>query len=130
MKLNLAQLDGVLPATPLPWIAVGVNLSGIKGKHYPLAIYGEQSQHMVASIRGDRDNASAGDIQDADYISVAANNFPALLALAREQEAQIQKLRAVLAQAQSLRPALLRQYHVVPEYVLDFCNTARAALAE
>ena len=72
------------PATPLPWIALGVNLSGIKGKHYPLAIYGEQSQHMVASVRDDRDNATASDIQDADYLTHAANSYQKLVEALRE----------------------------------------------
>jgi hypothetical protein len=38
------------------------------------------------------------------------------------------RLRAILANADGLRPALLRHQQYVPECVLDFCNQARAAL--
>ena len=44
-------------------------------------------------------------------------------ALARERA-----LREVLSQAEALRPRMLKDGGYVPEYVLDFCNKARAAL--
>lgn len=38
------------------------------------------------------------------------------------------KLLALLAEAQDMRPTLLKQLGYVPECVLDFCNKARAAV--
>jgi len=93
------------PATPLPWIALGVNLR--------LAIYGEQSQHMVASVRDDRDNATASDIQDADYLTHAANAYPQLVSALRsgiDSLGQFVKLGRIPENNQGLRDmrALLR----------------------
>ena len=39
-----------------------------------------------------------------------------------------ERLRALLATAQDLRPELLRDFGYVPGPVLDFCNKSRAAL--
>ena len=44
--------------------------------------------------------------------------------------AQVAALSEALQAAQELRPTLLRQYGAVPECVLDYCNSARAALAK
>jgi hypothetical protein len=49
---------------------------------------------------------------------------------AREyMQPDLDELRRILADAESLRPKLLRDFGYVPEYVLEFCNVARAAIA-
>ena len=60
-----------------------------------------------------------------------------LLKHARSLELALAKANAdkavlveVLADAQRMRPALLKAYGAVPEAVLDFCNSARAALSQ
>jgi hypothetical protein len=46
---------------------------------------------------------------------------------AREyMQPDIDALREVLQGAEALRPEMLKDFGYVPEYVLDFCNRARA----
>ena len=47
-----------------------------------------------------------------------------------EMESERDALRTVLLEAEALRPRLLKDFGYVPEYVLDFCNKVRAALAK
>jgi len=42
---------------------------------------------------------------------------------------ELDDLYDLLKRAESLRPKLLKDFGYVPEYVLEFCNAARAAIA-
>ena len=42
--------------------------------------------------------------------------------------AQVVELAGVLRDAEALRPRMLKDFGYVPEYVLEFCNKARAVL--
>lgn len=73
---------------------------------------------MNINMRSVKDFGAIGDGEKDDSGAIQAAIYAARIA----------QLEALLREAQSLRPQLLKQFGHVPEYVLDYCNKVRAAL--
>ncbi|SRR5258706_7855734 len=73
------------------------------------------SDHSTKGAAADRVHYLNGGSYSAERAAIAAQN---------------RELVEALALAEALRPKILKGFGYVPEYVLDFCNNARAVLAK
>ena len=74
---------------------------------------------------------SSIEVNDPDLgvqMRIAATGLRSLEAERDALRAQVAELVGLLRDAEALRPRMLKDFGYVPEYVLEFCNKARAVL--